>query len=207
MNKMGLRAEGKPTRLYLIRHGEVEASRQGKYNGHSDVGLSPEGLQPFYSFAERFSKAPIGAVYCSDLYRSKTGAEIIAKPLRLNVQVRPELREKNFGRWEGLTPEQVSQQFPEEWERWMDHPIDLVPSEGESYRDAFERVKRVLEEILKTYPQQEVVIVAHGGINRLILAHALDLDFNHIFRVEQKFSALNIIDFFEDVALIRLING
>ena len=203
---MGLPDE-KPTRLYLIRHGEVENSRQGKYNGHSDVELSAVGIQQFQILSERLSKEPVVSVYSSDLVRTRTGAEMIAKPFGLRVQVRKDLREKNFGNWEGLTPEQVSKQFPKDWKQWLINPVDFSHLGGESYRNVFKRAVNVLTEILENNRQQEVVIVSHGGVNRLILSYALHLDLKNINRIEQKYGALNVVDFYKDVGVIKLING
>jgi len=197
---MGFKNEGW-TRVYLLRHGEIESSRQGKYNGHSDVDLSPKGIKQFHDLACRLDKEPIRAVFSSDLIRSRMGAEIIGKKFGLDVQVRINLREKNFGQWEGLTPDEVSRKFPNEWEEWINNQVDSVPSGGESYRNVYDWVKEVFEEIIKTHHNQEVVVVSHGGVNRVLLAYALQLDLIHVFRIEQKYGALNII------AIIKLING
>lgn len=206
MNKIDLEGE-KPTRLYLLRHGEVELSRQKRFNGHSDVGLSSEGIRQFEILADRLETEPIRAVYASDLYRSRTGAQIIAKRIGLEVRVRADLREKNFGKWEGMTAHEVSLRFPEEWKAWISDPVDSFPPEGESYRDTFHRVLPVLNEILKDHKEQTVVLVCHGGVNRLFLAHALQLDFVHMHRFEQKYGALNMIDFYSDTAVIKLLNA
>ena len=79
--------------------------------------------------------------------------------------------------------------------------------EGESYREIFERVKLFLEETIKAHNPQEIVIVSHGGVDRLVVANVIQQDLRHVFRIEQKFGALNIIDFYPNHAVIKLING
>ena len=206
MNKIGLGDE-QPTQVYLIRHGEVELPRQQRYNGHSDVALSPVGLHQLEALAERLAPEPIRAVYSSDLIRSRTGAEAIARRFGLAVDSRFDLREKNFGRWEGLTAHEVSERFPDEWRLWVTHPADCRPQGGESYRDAYGRVSGELGRILSRHPSQKIVVVGHGGVNRLILAYALKLDLACIHRIEQQYAALNIIDFYETSAVAKLVNG
>jgi len=197
----------RPTRLYLMRHGEVEASRRGRYNGHSDVELSVEGILQLEALADRVAGEPIRGVYASDLIRSRTGAEAIARRFGLQVEIRSGFREKNFGRWEGLSATEVSERFPEEWARWLSDPAGARPAGGESYREVYQRVTAGLGEILCRHRGEEVALVAHGGVNRLVLAFALNLDLSNLPRIEQKYGALNIIDFFQNGALTLLVNG
>jgi alpha-ribazole phosphatase len=206
IDKMGLK-DGGPTRLYLIRHGEVEASRQKRYNGHSDVKLTERGIAQLESLSGRLAGEPIRAVYSSDLYRSRTGAEAIARRFGLEVQTRADLREKHFGSWEGLTAEEVARAYPSEWKGWLADPSDCRPAGGESYKEIYPRVIGALEEILKGHRGEEVALVAHGGVNRLILAHVLNLDLSRLFRLEQKYAALNVIDFYSNTSIVKLVNG
>lgn len=196
------------TRIYLIRHGEVVGAGPKRYNGHRDVDLSQNGVVQMEQMAQRLTDFPIAAIYCSDLMRTAKGAKILAKANSLPVYIRPSLREKSFGAWEGLTYEEASARFPQEWKAWLVDPAGSRPPGGETFREVEQRVLQELSLILKEHPGQEVAILAHGGTNRVILCHALGLDLKHIFRIEQKYAALNIIDFFENgVAIVQLMNG
>ena len=196
------------TRIYLIRHGEVVGAGPKRYNGHRDVDLSANGLIQMEEMARRLVEFPITAVYCSDLLRTIKGAEILAGSKNLPVHCRPALREKNFGAWEGLTYHEVAAKFPQDWEAWLADPAGTRPLGGETFYEVKQRVLQELHLILKDHGGQEVVILSHGGTNRVILCHALSLDLKHVFRIEQKYAALNIIDFFEnDIATVQLMNG
>ena len=152
--------------------------------------------------------SPIVAIYCSDLVRTSKGAKILARSKDIPVYSRQSLREKNFGAWEGLTYEEVAASFPREWETWLSDPVGSRPPGGETFQEVEQRVLQELFLILKDHWGQEVVILSHGGSNRVILCHVLRLDLKHIFRIEQKYAALNIIDFFEnDMATVQLMNG
>lgn len=197
------------TRIYLIRHGEVVGAGPKRYHGHHDVDLSPEGLSQMERLAERLKDKPIVAIYCSDLTRTMKGAEILARAGRLPVYSRKALREKGFGAWEGLTYEEVALRFPEAWKAWLEDPVgSRPPGGGETFLEVSQRVLEELSVILKNHPGQEVVVLAHGGINRVILCHALGLELKYVFRIEQKYAALNIIDFFNNgMACVQLMNG
>src|SRR3972149_1727192 len=196
------------TRIYLIRHGEVVGAGPKRYNGQRDVELTQTGISQMEGMANRLASYPIVAIYCSDLTRAHKGAEILARANNIPVYPRRSLREKNFGAWEGLTYEEVASRFPEEWKAWLADPAGSRPPGGETYREVEERALQELSLILKDHRGQELVILSHGGTNRIILCHALRLDLKNIFRIEQQYSALNIIDFFENgLASVHLMNG
>ncbi len=106
-NGPGERGVGK-TRVYLIRHGEVEGAGPKRYNGHRNVGLTEQGLEQMRRLGGCLAKLPIAAVYSSDLTRTVKGAEILGGSRNLPLYQRPALREKSFGAWEGLTYEEAS---------------------------------------------------------------------------------------------------
>jgi alpha-ribazole phosphatase len=189
---------GTPTRLYLIRHGEVVKARPNTYHGHQDVDVTATGVSQLERVAERLASAPLRAVYSSTLRRSRQGASQVARPHGLEVRSLPEFREKHFGAWEGLTYDEVAQRFPEEWARWLVDPPSVRPEGGESYAEMQARVLIALAEVMAEHPAETIALVAHGGVNRAILCHALGLDLTHVFRIEQDYGATNIIDFFPE---------
>lgn len=195
------------TRLYLIRHGEVVREKPNTYNGHRDVEVTAKGIEQLERVADRVASVPLRAVYASTLRRSLQGAAQIAKRHGLEVVAYPELREKAFGEWEGLTYDEVAQRFPDDWARWLADPPSVRPRGGETYTEMQVRVLNVLSGILSAHPSQSIALVAHGGVNRAILCHALGLDLKNVFRIEQDYGALNIIDFFPDgVAVVKGMN-
>ena len=199
--------EDRPTRVYLIRHGEVTTFERKSFNGQSDVGLTPRGVSQLEEVAERLSSHPISAVYTSDLQRSVRGGEAIAKARSVPLFNLPALREKNFGNWEGLTAQEVSARHPERWADWLRDPSECRPEGGETYREVGGRALGALEMILRKHPGEEIAIVAHGGVNRMILADALCQPPSALFRIEQKYAALNIIDYYQDNIVVKLVNG
>lgn len=144
-------------------------------------------------------------VYCSDLKRAVQSAEIIATPLDLEPIALCELRERNFGEWEGMTFDEIEKRYPEEFRAWMKDPLRFSPPGGESTVEVRDRAMRAIEKIVNQ-GSVNIAIVAHGGINRIILCELLGMPLENIFRIEQDFGALNIIEFHDGYPVVKLLN-
>ena len=209
MSSMAAAAKGSliPTRLYLVRHGQVADGHTDRYHGHNDIGLSDNGVQQFEALAAQLAPVPLAGVYASDLTRSRTGAEIISRGREVKPQIIPEFREVHFGLWEGLNFAEIAEQYPTELEaRFKDLTSFRIPG-GESLTDVRARALPRLTSLIQQHHQEAFLIVAHAGINRVILSDALGLSLEFLFRLDQNYGCLNIIDYFPDMAVVRLVNG
>ena len=196
-----------PTRVYLVRHGQVADGHTDRYHGNNDIGLSDTGVRQFEDLAVQLTGVPLAGIYASDLTRALTGAEIISRGRNLAPQIIPEFREIHFGAWEGLSFAEIAARYPAELEaRFRDLTSFRIPG-GESLLDVSSRVLPRLGEIIADHLEAAFVIVAHAGVNRVILSEALGLPLDHLFRLDQNYGCLNVIDYFPDMAVVRLING
>jgi alpha-ribazole phosphatase/probable phosphoglycerate mutase len=196
------------TRVYLMRHGEVANDGKKRYNGHIDIDITAAGVEQMHRLAGMLADKPITAVYSSDLIRSVKGAGIIAKRLNLSATPLRLLRERSVGVWEGLTAEEIRERFPEEFQLWRADLLNYRPIGGECVTDVRDRIIPEYERLVSAHPGQEIAMLLHGGVNRVILAHVLGLDLNNLFRLDQSFGALNIIEHYEDgMAVLKLLNG
>ena len=195
-------------RLYLIRHGQINGYEKFPVYGHTDVDMTKTGSLQMEKMAERLSLTEIKAIYSSDLKRSNKGALQIARYHDVPIYSLAELREMCFGDWEGLTLSEIRNRFPGEMQKRQADLLHYnVPGEGESIKQFSERISNCFERILGEQKENDFVIVAHGGVNRVILCNALGLDLVKIFNLQQDYGCLNIIDYFSDSTLVRLING
>ena len=197
------------TRVYLMRHGEVANGGEKRYNGHIDVDITPRGVEQMHALAEKLAGTPVAAVYSSDLIRSVKGAEIISQKLGVSFTPLRSLRERSVGKWEGLTAEEIKARFPEEYTAWR---ADLLnyrpPGGGECVLDVRDRIMPEYRKLVAAHPGQEIAMLLHGGVNRVIFADVLGLPLTNLFRVDQAFGALNIIDHYDDgMAVVKLLNG
>jgi alpha-ribazole phosphatase len=195
------------TRLFLVRHGQVVNFLTGVLNGHNDVDLSDPGIRQMEVAAARLKDEDLAAVYCSDLTRSTRGGEIVAREHGLVPIRSSSLREFDFGLWAGLTYAEIQEQYPGTLEERTRRFIDYRVPGGESIRDLTGRVVPTMREILATHQGKHIAVVAHGGVNRLILADAMNLDLHNFYSIEQDYGCLNIIDYYQDLAVVKLING
>lgn len=196
------------SRVYLVRHGQVDGYEKFPIYGHTDVALTEVGVLQFHHLADRLRFANIHAVYSSDLQRTVQGARIIARHHDVPIRARPELRELYFGDWERLGLQDVRERFPELVRRRMLDPVNFrVPGGGETVGELSERVMACFRAILNENGGHDFVIVGHGAVNRVILCDALGLPLQNMFRLHQAYGCLNIIDYFPDSTVVRLVNG
>jgi alpha-ribazole phosphatase len=197
-----------PVRVYLMRHGEVDCGSEQRCNGHLDIDVTETGIEQMRRLSAQLTGKPVAAVYSSDLIRSVKGAEIIAKGLGLTFTPLKALRERGFGAWEGLTAGEIKERYPREYASWRSDLLNFRPPGGECLLDVQARVLPEYRRLVAAHAGQEVAMLLHGGVNRVILADALGLPPLNLFRIDQSFGALNIIDHYEDgMAVVKLANG
>ena len=197
----------KMTRLYLVRHGETEWNKSLRYQGHRDIPLSAEGRRQAEKVALRLAGEKFDTAYASDLSRAMETAQTIAAHHNLDVKVVLELRETNFGDWEGLTYSEIDQQFHDVMQGWYSNPRDTKIPGGESLGDVADRCWVGLKKIIEENPEKNVLVVAHGGIIRIAVATVLGMNLNDYWKIRQDNVSLNIIEFYSmDRAILCLLN-
>ncbi len=196
------------TRLFLIRHGQVVGHEEKRYNGQTNVALTPLGRRQLEEVAARLAPVPLDAVWSSDLDRCRYGAEQVAATHGLGVTYSADFRELNVGDWEGLTWHELQTRYPREWQARLDDIINYRVPGGESFADGALRVRPALARLLAAHPGENVALLAHGGINRIILLDALGAPLDRVFCMEQDYACVNVIDYFADgYRTVRLLNG
>ena len=163
-------------RVILVRHGETEWNRDLRYQGKTDIELSPQGKKQASLLAERLAHQEVHAIYSSDLKRAWATALAISAYHGLYVVAELGLREMDFGMWEGLTYAEIQGRFPEEMVRWEDDPLVKAPPGGESFGQVVTRITEALREIVRRHQGATVLIVAHSGSLQALLCVALGID-------------------------------
>jgi broad specificity phosphatase PhoE len=166
-------------KLFLVRHGET--TMQGRYIGkRSDPPLSTLGVEQAVACSSRLYAEPLNAVYASPLSRALRTAERIAQPHALEVELVSELAEIDFGKWDGLTFEEIGQKDGELRDRWLASrgrtrrgTPNATPPGGESIADFDRRVKTGLEKMLRAAAGGCVAVVLHAGVIRSIVRRIL----------------------------------
>ena len=157
-------------RIYLVRHGQVSAFDRHPIYGHTDVDITKVGRSQMERLADRLCLTDIKAIYCSDLKRSLLGARIISRNHDVPLIPLSTLREMSFGDWEGLTLEEVCHRYPEEIKKRQENLLHFRPSgDSESVATFSKRILSCYNQILAEQKGHDVLIVAHGAVNRIIL--------------------------------------
>ena len=186
------------THILLARHGETEWNAIRRVQGWTDIPLSEKGLAQAEALAGRLSRVPLAAVYSSDLSRAAQTAAPTAARLGLTVLTVPELREKGFGEWEGLTQADLERDYPELWHRYhVLRDLDALVPGGETWPQVRERLSVALGRILAAHPgpDEAVLLVGHGGSGRMVILEALQAPLPTLLRLHLDNASLSRLDF------------
>ena len=168
-----------PTRICLVRHGETEWNAERRIQGQIDIGLNDTGLRQAAAAGRWLKVAGIVALYSSDLKRAWTTALAIGMALDLAVDPVPELRERRYGIFEGLTFAEAQAHHPEGYSAFARRNADYDFENGESLRALHARVTGKLVELAARHPGENIAVVVHGGvldiINRFVRGNPLEL--------------------------------
>lgn len=185
-------------KLYLIRHGESEWNRLQRYSGQQDVSLSSLGELQAERIAERLAETPLDAIYASPLRRARDTANAIGLLKRMAVSIEPELAELQHGLWEGLTECEVREKFSHEHERWLNAPHTLAMPEGESLAEVARRVRGVMARITGSPEREQIAIVSHDAVLRVMLLDALGLSLEHFQKWRIENASLTVLETMEE---------
>ena len=194
------------TTIYLVRHGSVVGAETRRFIGHLNVPLSPMGEAEAAALGRRLAGAKLAAVYASDLARTRRTAEILAAPHGLGVVPVPALREFSMGRWEGLTADEIRALDPAAFEAWMADIGRFQFPGGESLPDVSARAWPAFEGIAARHPASRVLVVAHGGPNRIVLCRAMGIRPERLLALGQDYAALSVLERGSSGWVLRLLN-
>jgi alpha-ribazole phosphatase len=194
------------TRFWLIRHGEPAEEARHRCYGSLDVGLSETGCTQMAQVGEYLKGEPIAAIYTSPRTRALESARILGVVASCAIEAADDLREIDFGDFEGLAYDEIAVRYPHLYRQWMETPTEIQFPDGESFFAMRVRVLRAFDAIRSEREGQTVAIVSHGGVNRILLAWALQMPDNCIFRVAQDYAAINLLELVDGRPSVQLLN-
>lgn len=196
-------------RLVLVRHGETVANREFRYIGSSDNALTEQGQTQALHLAEALSVLPVSVVYSSPRQRAFQTALPIAAHQGQAVQVLDDLREVDFGTWEGLKRSEVlarSAQDAEQLHAW-ERDTALAPPGGESLEAMHVRVTALVEKLVQEHSDQTIVLVSHVGPIKAVLCAALGAPVSSAFRIFLDPATISVVDWRQPHPVVRLMNS
>jgi probable phosphoglycerate mutase len=184
-------------RLHLLRHGQTELSREDSFCGSGlDPELTPEGLQMAQAFAAAYHSKSWSAVYSSSLRRAITTAQPICDALGITMQVRADLNEIGYGKWEGLTKATVERDYHDDYISWLADPAWHAPTGGELAITIARRSLQVIDEIKQQFSDGDILVVSHKATIRIILCSLLGIDVGRFrYRLGCPVASLSVVEF------------
>lgn len=187
------------TTVLLIRHGETEWNTLGKFQGCTDIDLSEEGIKQAELLKNRL-KGEFDYIYTSPLSRAFETAKILVKDADKEVAIANEIREINFGEWEGLTLNEISEKYPEIFKAWRtDKKESYICGGDSSIHNAVNRAKKCILDMVSKHKGKRIAIVAHGGIIKAGLIGLFEWDMTMYHKITLGNTCINTVTFSEDL--------
>lgn len=197
----------KTTRLLLIRHAQPREEAHGRCYGSLDIGLSSRGQRRAQLLARTLDRVPLAAVYTSPRSRALETANPLAALHHLTPIIDEALREIDFGEFEGRSYDEIRDSAPDLYRAWMEAPTRVRFPGGESYPLLRRRALDSMRAIHRRHVGEITAIVSHGGILRAMLADCLAMPDEAIFRLDQSYGGLSVIDWLDETPLVRVVNA
>ncbi len=199
------------SRCFLVRHGATEWNAQGRIQGQSNPSLNEAGRRQARRLGLRLAQVPFAEARSSDLRRcSETVAGILRGRNDVRLQEMPELREKNFGAWEGLTFREVEARYPDRYRNWLRAgDPSFAPPGGESDLQLYSRADSVVDRLreARTDSDANLLVVTHGGMLRALIARLLDLPAQRMWNFRFANAGLSVVSVFDEGnAVVDLLN-
>ena len=198
---------GPPTTMVLLRHGDTPLSAEKRFSGLGEAGLTAAGVEQARVAARRLrDRGGIEAIVSSPLRRAVQSARIVAGVLGLPVEVDQDLRETDFGAWEGLTFAQARARWPDRVRAWAADP-DVAPPDGESFADTAVRIQRARARLVARFQGRTVLVVSHVTPIKTLVCLALQAPQATLYRMHLDSACITELDWYDDgAAVLRSFN-
>ncbi len=194
------------TAIYIVRHAVKE--RGDFFNlrlRHQDEPISAQGQVDAQKLCTYFDGKVIAAIYTSEYQRTWQTAEPVAQQLQITPVIDARINEIDNGHFDGLTDEQIQQTYPDVWHAFLSRSTDFRFPEGETGAEAQQRVINFLEEKRQQHASENILIVCHEGLIRLLLCTILDLPVYKRWNFHYDFCGITEIAYQPEYAAWKLI--
>ncbi|MBS4539944.1 histidine phosphatase family protein [Clostridium sp. D2Q-11] len=193
-------------RLYIIRHGESKWNELGRVQGQKDIELTEKGQLQALKVANKLKNTDFEYIYSSDLNRAYNTAKIISDKLSTELIQIEDLREINFGDWQGLTLEEIEKKNNKDYYTWRNTPHNLTIPKGESLIKVQERAMGFINKLHEKHKGKNILLVSHGVVIKVILLGLLDLDLSNYRKLSISNCGLTIVEFINNKPQIKCMN-
>ena len=179
------------TKIILIRHGETDWNRDQVFRGRIDVALNEVGMTQARAVQESLRQRKIDAIYSSPLSRAFVTAGIVAEKRDVPVQVEEGFTDIDFGKWQGLSHQQVKEEYNDLYDSWRSQPQEVTFPGGECLQEVRRRSMGTLEKVIKSNPGKTLALVSHRVVLKVLLCAMLGLELSRFWYIRQDTCAIN----------------
>jgi len=194
-------------KLILVRHGETLWNKERRLQGHQDSPLTEDGKKQVAFLSEALKDEKIDIAFSSDMGRAIDSSKVILQPHNMKAEQRRELRERSHGIVQGMTQKQADREYPDLQENRKKSKYNFHNPKGESYSDSEQRLKPFVEELRQKHASQTVLIISHGGINRVIIGQLLNMKPEEMMNIDQPHECIYFVENAESNPQVSYINS
>jgi len=188
------------SRIFLIRHGETNWNKEGRFQGQIDIPLNENGKDQARKTFEYLKNISFNKAFSSSMHRPYETAQIILQNKKdLKIEKIDSLVEISHGLWEGKLESEIREKWPLLLKNWHDKPEEVIMPEGESIKDVSERSVKAFDKICLSQKDNDLsLIVAHDAVNKTLICNILGINYSNIWQIKQGNGGITIIDLFDD---------
>ena len=187
------------SRIILIRHGETNWNKEGRFQGQIDIPLNEKGKEQASKASQYLKEIEFTKAFSSSMKRPYETAKIILKNNNIQIEKIESLVEINHGLWEGKLEEEIKQIWPEMLRDWHEKPESVTMPEGESIKQVSDRAISAWNHICNSQQENDTtLLVAHDAVNKTLLCHILGLSYSDIWMIKQGNGGITVIDIFKN---------
>lgn len=178
--------------IFFVRHGETDWNTypDNRFQGRKDIPLNAAGLKQAKAIGELLKNQTIQHIYSSPLNRALETAKIISAHHSLPVKSLDELKEMDFGDWEGKKSQDIQKNFNNLWQLWKYNPEIVNIPDSEKVEQLFTRTKKIIE-LLCGINDGSIIVVTHGAFLRALTVDLLNMDKRFLNQIKQDNGSVN----------------
>ena len=187
------------SRVILIRHGETNWNKEGRFQGQIDIPLNEKGKEQASKASKYLEDIEFTKAISSSMKRPYETAKIILKNNNIQIKKIDSLIEISHGLWEGKLEEEIKRTWPEMLKDWHERPESVTMPEGESIKQVSDRAISAWDLICNSQQKNDTtLLVAHDAVNKTLICHILGLSYSDIWMIKQGNGGITVIDIFKN---------
>ena len=187
------------SRIILVRHGETNWNKEGRFQGQIDIPLNKKGKEQASKASKYLEEIQFTKAFSSSMKRPYETAKIILKNDNIQIKKIESLVEISHGLWEGKLEEEIKQKWPEMLKNWHEKPESITMPEGESIKQVSDRAISAWDLISNSQHENDTtLLVAHDAVNKTLICHILGLSYADIWMIKQGNGGITVIDIFKN---------